>query len=168
MTALDITPVDNTIPERKLASQVADRIIGTIMRDGWKVGTIVGSEADLLERYDVSQAVFRQSVRLLEHLGVATTRRGPGGGLVVTEPSSGAVVQASMVYLTFTNLSLGELMEARSSLERSVARLAADRADDHQIGLLRERVAIDNERNSLSASAGGDRTEGTASHPATL
>ncbi len=118
-------------------------------RDGWQVGAIVGSEAELLERYDVSRAVFRESVRLLEHLGVASTRRGPGGGLVVTEPSSTAVVQAFMVYLAYTDVTLGELMEARSSLERSVARLAADRADDHQIALLRRQVVIDNERDSI-------------------
>jgi DNA-binding FadR family transcriptional regulator len=153
MTTLDRAPVDTAPPERKLASQVTDRIIVNIMRDGWKVGTIVGSEAELLERYDVSRAVFRESVRLLEHLGVATTRRGPGGGLVVTEPSSEAVVQAFMVYLTFTNVTLGELLDARTSIEGSVARLAADRADDNQITLLRERVAIDNEREALNAAA---------------
>ena len=153
MTALDSISVVNTVPERKLASQVADRIIGNVTRDGWKVGTIIGSEAELLERYDVSRAVFRESVRLLEHLGVATTRRGPSGGLVVTEPSSTAVVQAFMVYLTFTGVTLGEMMEARSSLERSVARLAADRADDHQIALLRQQVVIDSERDSMNSAS---------------
>jgi DNA-binding FadR family transcriptional regulator len=153
MTTPERNPVDTVPPERKLASQVADRIIGNITRDGWKVGTIIGSEAELLERYDVSRAVFREAVRLLEHLGVATTRRGPGGGLVVTEPSSTAVVQAFMVYLTFTDVTIGELLDARTSIERSVARLAAERADDHQIGALRDRVAIDNERDSLNAAA---------------
>ncbi len=153
MTTLDRAPIDSAPTERKLASQVADRIIVGILRDGWKVGTIVGSEAELLERYDVSRAVFRESVRLLEHLGAATTRRGPGGGLVVTEPSSVAVVQACMVYLSFTNVTLGELLEARVSIERAVARLAADRADDEQIALLRERVVVDTERTSLSAPA---------------
>src|SRR5262245_41303067 len=81
-------------PERKVASRVADLIIRDIGKNGWQIGSVIGSESELLDRYDVSRAVFRESVRLLEHLGVATTRRGPGGGLVVTKPSTSAVVQA--------------------------------------------------------------------------
>jgi DNA-binding FadR family transcriptional regulator len=138
-------------PERKLASRVADRIIHDISQDGWKIGTVMGSEAQLLERYDVSRAVFRESVRLLEHLGVAITRRGPGGGLVVTEPSTASVVQAFLVYLAQANLSLDDLMDARISLERSIARLATERADETQIATLRARVEADEHRQQLDA-----------------
>ena len=64
---------------------VADRILGDIAEEGWPEGEVVGSEAELLERYGVSRAVFREAVRLLEHLQVARMRRGPGGGLVVLD-----------------------------------------------------------------------------------
>ncbi len=50
-------------------------------------GVVLGSEADLLERCQVSRTVFREAIRLLEHQQVAHTRRGPGGGLVVAEPT---------------------------------------------------------------------------------
>jgi DNA-binding FadR family transcriptional regulator len=137
--------------ERKLASVVADRIIQEITRDGWQIGGVLGSETELLERFDISRAVFREAVRLLEHLGVATTRRGPGGGLVVTRPSTAAVVQAFTVYLTYKDLSLGDLMTARASLERAISRLAAERVDDAQIAALRSRVIEDRDRHELDA-----------------
>src|SRR5690606_24887966 len=65
----------------KRAEQVAGQVFGEVTRSGWKVGALLGSEADLMERYDVSRAVLREAVRVLEHHQVAQMRRGPGGGL---------------------------------------------------------------------------------------
>ncbi len=62
-----------------LAVTVADRMVGDIAAAGWPVGEIVGYEGELLERYGVSRDVFREAVRLLEHLQVARMRHGPGG-----------------------------------------------------------------------------------------
>src|SRR6201999_1943236 len=81
-------------PKAKRASKVADRIIKDVIADDWQVGQILGSEADLVPRDPVSRAVFREAVRLVEHQQVARTRRGPGGGLVVTEPTVDAVIDA--------------------------------------------------------------------------
>lgn len=160
MTTSTNESIDHTRPAPKLASRVADQIIREIAREGWPVDSVLGSEADLLERYDISRAVFREAVRLLEHLGVATTRRGPGGGLVVTAPSTTAVVQSFLVYLTYSAMSLGDLFEARQSLEGSIARLAAERADEAQIAALRAQVAED-----MAREDGADHTlDATAHH----
>lgn len=137
--------------DRKLASRVAGRIMREVVKSGWPIGAVIGSEFELLERYEVSRAVFREAVRLLEHLGVARTRRGPGGGLIVSEPSTAAVVQAVMVHLTYARLSLGDLMEARISLERTIAKLAAENADEAQVVALRNRIRVDRERQRLDA-----------------
>ncbi len=47
---------------------------------------MVGDEAALMERFDVGRSVFRQAIRLSEHLGVAGMRRGRTGGLVIAKP----------------------------------------------------------------------------------
>ena len=151
MTSPHDGPVDAAPTQSKLASKVADRIIDEIARGGWQVGSVVGSENELLDRYGISRAIFREAVRLLEHVGIATTRRGPGGGLVVTEPSTAAVIQAFLVYLTHTGMSLEELLDARVSLESSIVRLAAERADEVHIALLRDRVVEDRARDRLDA-----------------
>ncbi len=111
----------------KRAAKVADLIVEDVMALGWPVGEVLGSEAELLERYQVSRAVFREAVRLVEHQQVARTRRGPGGGVVVTEPTVGAVIDAVVLYLHRVDARLDEIFEARIVLEELACRLAAAR-----------------------------------------
>ena len=94
---------------------------------GWPVGEVLGSEADLLAHYEVSRAVFREAVRLVEHQQVVRTRRGPGGGLVITEPTEGAVTDAVAQYLRRVGARLDEVFEARIVLEGIASGLAAER-----------------------------------------
>lgn len=124
-------------PAAKRAAQVADRIVGDVMAMGWPVGTLLGAEADLLERYRVSRAVFREAVRLVEHQQVARTRRGPGGGLVITEPTVHAVIDAVVLYLYRVEARLDELFEARIVLEDIVAELAPARLGERGLARLR-------------------------------
>ena len=65
---------------RKLGEILAERIEDEIVVSGWAVGTVLGSEAELTEKYGVSRAVFREAMRIVDHHGVAEMRRGPGGG----------------------------------------------------------------------------------------
>src|ERR1700684_2844829 len=122
----------------KRAAKVADLIIEDVMALGWPVGEVLGSETDLLERYQVSRAVFREAVRLLEHQQVARTRRGPGGGLVITEPTVGAVIDAVVLYLHRVDATLDEIFEARIVLEEIACQLAAERTDESELTELRK------------------------------
>jgi DNA-binding FadR family transcriptional regulator len=124
-------------PESKRAAKVADRIVEDVISAGWPVGAILGSEAELLARYQVSRAVFREAVRLLEHQQVARTRRGPGGGLVITEPTADAVIDAVVLYLYRVEARLDELFEARVVLEEIAASLAASRLGEPERARLR-------------------------------
>jgi DNA-binding FadR family transcriptional regulator len=121
----------------KRAAKVADLIIEDVMALGWPVGEVLGSEADLLERYQVSRAVFREAVRLVEHQQVARTRRGPGGGLVITEPTVGAVIDAVVLYLHRVDARLDEIFEARMILEELACQLAVERTDENDLAALR-------------------------------
>jgi DNA-binding FadR family transcriptional regulator len=121
----------------KRAAKVADLIVEDVMALGWPVGEVLGSEADLLQRYQVSRAVFREAVRLVEHQQVARTRRGPGGGLVITEPTMGAVTEAVVLYLHRVDATLDEIFEARIILEEIACQLACQRADEDDLALLK-------------------------------
>src|SRR6202034_4827137 len=118
----------------------ADLIVEDVMALGWPVGQVLGSETDLLERYQVSRAVFREAVRLLEHQQVAPPRRGPGGGLVITEPTVGAVIDAVVLYLHRADARLDELFEARIVLEEMACPLAAERTNESDLAALRQYV----------------------------
>jgi len=121
----------------KGAEKIADRIVEDVMERGWPVGEVLGSEAELLERYRVSRAVFREAVRLVEHQQVARTRRGPSGGLVITEPTVGAVNEAVVLYLHRVDATLDEVFEARIVLEEIASELASERLDEGDLTGLR-------------------------------
>src|SRR6266702_2535758 len=144
MASRTVVPTRDEVPARpgpspaaKRAEQVADRIVSDVMAMGWPVGTLLGAEADLLARYGVSRAVFREAVRLVENQQVARTRRGPGGGLVVTEPTVDAVIDAVVLYLYRVEARLDELFEARIVLEEIVTDIAPGRLDEQDLTWLR-------------------------------
>jgi DNA-binding FadR family transcriptional regulator len=125
----------------KLAATVADQLVGDIADLGWPIGEVVGSETELLERYGVSRAVFREAVRLVEHKHVAYMRRGPGGGLVVAAPEVDSVADAACIYLFYAGAEIDEVFEARIALEATAAELASERLDEQQIDALRALAA---------------------------
>ncbi len=116
------------------ASKMAEELARTVFRDvaerGWPTGEVLGSEAELIEQYDVSRAVLREAVRLLEHHGIARMRRGPGGGLVVTEPGADPIADAMTLYLEYQGVTPAHLYEARVALELAAVDLATARLDD--------------------------------------
>lgn len=122
----------------KLAEQVASRLEKKIVDSGWPIGEVIGSERELLAELKISRAVFREAVRLLEHHSVAKMRRGPGGGLVVTEPETSSIARAATLHLLFKQATLQNIFEARTALELKVVELAAARIDEAGIERLRE------------------------------
>ena len=131
-------PVDGV--RSKLATTVARRIVGDVIERGWPVGEVLGAEAELIDYYGVSRAVFREAVRLVENQQVAHMRRGPGGGLVVTAPSVDAIIDAAVLYLHRVNARLDEVFEARLVLEEIVTEIAPGRLEESDVAKLRELV----------------------------
>lgn len=120
---------DGTIRAPTLASVIARRLEDEIVSQGWPVGEVLGSESELLERFGVSRAVFREAVRVVENTGAARMRRGPGGGLVVTEPNRSGVVAALSIWFSYVGVTIEEMLEARHLLLEGACELAAGRPD---------------------------------------
>jgi DNA-binding FadR family transcriptional regulator len=125
----------------KLAARVAHQIELEVRHTGWPVGRVLGSESELRERYQVSRAVLREAIRLVEHHQVASMRRGPAGGLVVRAPDAGAATSAMVVYLEFVGTTIEHLMSARLMIEPLAAALAAERITEVGIDTLRAALA---------------------------
>ncbi len=124
-----------------MAASVADAIVADVIAAGWREGEVLGSEPELLERYGVSRAVFREAVRLVEHKEVARMRRGPGGGLVITAPTVESVIDAVAVFLFYVDADVEEVFEARLVLEEVVTELAPARLGEDDMIVLRELIA---------------------------
>lgn len=126
----------------RYAEVLAERIRVSIANDKPAVGAVVGSEADLRERYGVSRQVLREAVRLLEHHGVAKMRRGPGGGLVVTEPDPWASIEAVAVYLDYQQIDVENLGVVWAAIELAALERVMARRSDPTVAL-RLRAAAD-------------------------
>lgn len=118
---------------RKLAEVIADEIRSDITFGAWQIGTAVGSEADLLERYRVSRAVLREAIRILEYHSVARMRSGPGGGLIVTRRDPDASIEAMALYLDYQGAIANDILSVRKALELGVLDRVMERATDSEI-----------------------------------
>jgi DNA-binding FadR family transcriptional regulator len=127
----------------KLAERVAAELETEILRRGWPVGELIGSETALVQKHCVSRSVFREAVRLLEHQSVARMRKGPGGGLVVDAPSTVAVSRAMAQYLRFAGVDSSQLLEARASIEAAMLQLASRNLNDARISKLNAYLAAE-------------------------
>src|SRR5271166_413925 len=117
-------------PHGKLAEVLAANIGDDIAASGWQVGSVFGTETALLQRYRVSRAVLREAVRLLEYHSVAQMRRGPGGGLVVTQPQAQASIDTIALYLQYRKPSREDLRCVRDAIEiDNVAKVVKRRSE---------------------------------------
>ena len=130
----------------QLAASVSAAIEDEIIRLGWPVGAVIGTEADLVDRFGISSPVLRQAAGILESHQVAKMRRGPGGGLVVTVPDERAIGTSVALYLEYLRVDPRLVSEARASVELACVELAAQRVTPEDIPGLREIVAAEPER----------------------
>lgn len=130
------TKVNRVSDGRRLGEVLAEQIEDEILENRYPVGTVLGSEVELLKRYGVSRAIFREAVRIVDFHGVASMRRGPGGGLVVAEPNLDAVVRAVTLQLQHGRIPPQQLNETRVAIEQ----LCIDMAIDHMTPARRRRL----------------------------
>ncbi|HMG39680.1 MAG TPA: FadR/GntR family transcriptional regulator [Acidimicrobiales bacterium] len=125
----------------KFAHVVAQRIVAEILDNELTPGDMLPPERVMLERYDVSRGVLREALRYLEMQEVIRVRPGPGGGPMVTAPDSQSLAITLSLLLAIDRTAFGSVLEARETLEPTMAALAAERATPEQLAELEQIVA---------------------------
>lgn len=92
-----------------------------ILRD-FDDGQLVGSEDDLVARFDVSRPTMRQAVRVLQAEGLMVVRRGPNGGMFAKVPSSEMVARSLTMLLRHRGATFVQLIDALMPLSEAVVR----------------------------------------------
>lgn len=135
------------------ADILAARIRRDIVRRGWPVGENLGYEPDLLRHYEVSRAMFREAVRVLESQAVVRMRRGSNGGMVVDRPSVEAVVRAVSRYLEYRGITAAELDELREEIEATTVRLTIERLTPDGVARLNAVIEVERDQPDAEFSA---------------
>jgi DNA-binding FadR family transcriptional regulator len=110
----------------KRAEMLATAIGADIAASGLPVGSIFATEAELLRSYRVSRSILREALRLLEYHTIAVTRRGPGGGLLVTEPCAQASIDTFALYLEYRKPGSEDLQMVRDAVELDTGNVVSE------------------------------------------
>jgi GntR family transcriptional repressor for pyruvate dehydrogenase complex len=107
---------------------------------------LIGSEAEVLAMLGVSRPTLRQAARILEHEQLLIVRRGIGGGIFGTRPTSEGVSSVASVFLRAQHTTFRDLLEAETVVGPACAALAAgnaNRAARAQVrDFYKERIAL--------------------------
>ena len=74
----------NQFAAKRYSEQVAQMIQGKIIKDEIKIGSRLPTERQLAEDLKVSRSVLREALRLLEASGYIEVKKGPKGGIFVS------------------------------------------------------------------------------------
>jgi GntR family transcriptional repressor for pyruvate dehydrogenase complex len=127
--------------QNRIFQDVVDQIQEAILTGRLKAGDKLPSERELGETFATSRGTLREALRVLEEKGLIEIRLGTSGGAFVKKASS-RQMSASLALLIRSDLvCLEHLAEFREGVEGTVTALAAERADDDDITLLKELLA---------------------------
>jgi len=158
---------------RSKAEHVAQQLLDRIIAAKLKPGSSFATEAELLTQFNVSRPTLRESLKLLESQGVLERRPGPGGGIIVREPSTDLLAHSLSVFLRLHEVPFATVLKAReviepaltyeaavngtvedfAELESSIARMKALDAQREQEAFIEENRVF----HSIIARAGGNK-----------
>ncbi|MFF3248789.1 FadR/GntR family transcriptional regulator [Streptomyces sp. NPDC002870] len=128
------------VPRSRTFELVLARIEEQILAGNLRVGDRLPPERELVDLLGVSRAAVREALRVLEAQGVLRSRvgTGPASGTVIAAMPSAGLTQLLRLHMALANFPLGDVVEARATLERSSARLAAERATEDDLAQMRD------------------------------
>lgn len=126
------------IVARTRSAEIVAEIEHEIVAKGWPVGEIIGREAELMERFEVSRAVLREAIRTLESSGVVTVHTGRNGGLVVSAPRAENVKMTSSLYLDYVGFDPADLYATWALVQGAAIENVVANASDEELEELRD------------------------------
>lgn len=130
---------------RPAYKQVSDQLRQLILRGDILPGDRLPVETDLAIQFGVSRSTVREALRSLASENLVITKRGVNGGSFVTEPNAESLstyLETNLGMLAGrADISIDELLEARSFFEVPAAERAALRRTDEQLERLQTSLA---------------------------
>ena len=105
--------------------QIADELRGLIITGDLDEGDLLGTEAELIERFEASRPSLREALRILEAEGLISVVRGALGGVIVHRPDQRMTARAAALVLQSRSVALADVFEASAVIEPAAARMIA-------------------------------------------
>ena len=128
------------LEKKRYSEQIADLIQDKILRDHLEAGTSLPSEKDLSLEFQVSRSVIREALRMLEVSGLVTIKRGPSGGIFVSNGYHKPITNSLNNLITSGDVTIEHLFDVRLLIEPHIAMEAALNAKDEHIRKLTELI----------------------------
>ncbi len=127
-----------------LSAQIAKGIRDSIIEGRLIVDERLPSEAELSEQFKVSRATVREALKRLAAQSLIRTQRGAFGGAFVNklsfEEAYGQQITTSTLLISMNEVSFETACEARYTLERACAPLAAERRNPDHLATMRAEI----------------------------
>lgn len=114
-----------TTVHRSKAEHVAQQLLERIIAARLRPGSSFATETELLSQFNVSRPTLRESLKVLELQGVLERRPGPGGGIIVRQPSIDTLAYGLSVFLRMHEVPFITVLKARELIEPALAFEAA-------------------------------------------
>jgi len=141
----------------KISETIARDILDDIVVRQLPPGTMLASEAVMLDRYGVGRASLREALRILEIHGLIKIKPGPRGGPVVAEVTSSDLGRSATFFFHAVGATFADLLGARLAIEPLMARLAATNLTAEGAEQLK-RALVDHERDASRPASSWSRT----------
>ncbi len=127
------------IQTERLYAKIVEQIQRRILSGELKVGDHLPPERELAEQFHVSRTAVREAVKTLSEKGLVQVR--PGKGTFIANGTSQAVRHSLGVMMKIGQIEgTNDLVEVREIFEPEIAALAAQRAGEEHIAVMREAI----------------------------
>ncbi|UCH06325.1 MAG: FadR family transcriptional regulator [Deltaproteobacteria bacterium] len=128
------------LEKKRYSEQIADLIQDKILRDHLETGTSLPSEKDLSLEFQVSRSVIREALRMLEVSGLVKIKKGPSGGIFVSNGYHKPITNSLNNLITLGDVTIDHLFDVRLLIEPHIAVEAALNAKDEHVKKLKELI----------------------------
>jgi GntR family transcriptional regulator, transcriptional repressor for pyruvate dehydrogenase complex len=121
-----------------LSWRIIRQIRAALFAGELKTGERLGGEIELARRFGVSRMAIRDALRSLEAGGIVEIRVGAKGGAYIAAGNPERFADALAVQLKLIGVTAEEIFDAQIAIEVHSTEMAATRADENDVRVLRE------------------------------
>jgi GntR family transcriptional regulator, transcriptional repressor for pyruvate dehydrogenase complex len=133
-------PMFKPLEKKRYSDQIAEAIQSQILEQQLKVGAGLPNELALAQEFKVSRSVIREALRIMEISGLVKIKKGPTGGIFVSNGYHKPVMTTLRNMVTSGEVNVDHLMDIRLLVEPHIAMQVAQNGASEDIQKIGELI----------------------------